>query len=161
MSTARSAGPPEDPLVLFEILQTARLADRAFTAAFASIGLPSGQFGLLAAVNDEPGLVQADVARRLLVRPQSIARQVTQLIESGLIEPEKQPRQGSATGLFITAAGIERLDAAWPAVQAINALKDLGISEQDAATLVRVLEQIRERLDGASAEADPVGPSSV
>lgn len=161
MSTARSTGPPEDPLVLFEILQTARLADRAFTAAFAGVGMPPGQFGLLATVNDEPGLTQADVARRLLVRPQSIARQVTQLIESGLIEPEKRPRQGSATGLFITAAGIERLDAAWPAVQAINAPDELGITEDDAATLVRVLEQIRDRLDGTSARTGRVGRRSV
>ncbi len=147
MTAPRSLGPGEAPLPLFEIVHTARLADRAFTAAFAQHGLAAGQFGVLASVNDAPGITQAQIARRLNVRPQSVARPVDQLIHDGLICSDAPVGQGGATPLHITETGRDRLDQAWPTVITINHPDALGLGDADIQTLIHLLTTIRTHLE--------------
>lgn len=154
MTSRRSDGAPTEPLVLFTILQTGRIAERAFTDAFGSVGLPAGQFGILATVNDEPGITQAEVARRLDARPQSISRNVTALLEDSLIQVDEPTRRGSPMSLRITTSGKARLDAAWPAVESLNRGDALGITQEEVVITVRILDRIRERL-----HASPPHPS--
>lgn len=153
MTRPRSAGDPQDLLPLFEIVHTARLADRAFADAFSDHGLAGGEFGVLAGVNDDPGITQAHLARRLHVRPQTIARPVDRLIRRQLITPGTPTGRGGATSLFITDLGKMRLDAAWPAVADLNAPHALGLTAREAATLARLLTTVRAHITRTEPEA--------
>lgn len=146
MTSRRSQGPPSEPMALFEIVHTARLVERAHARAVADAGLSPGQFGILAAINDEPGVTQAGVARILSARPQSIARTIAQLITEGLIAQDRPSRRGSATALRITDLGREALDRAWPTVLALGEGDRLGLTEDQVTEMVRALRAVREHL---------------
>lgn len=144
--TGRTAGAPNVVLALFEIVHTARLADRAFSAVFAQHGMAAGQFGVLASVNDSPGITQAEVARRLNVRAQTIARPAAALLDGGLITTDEDRCQGRPGRLHITAAGQDLLDAAWPDVEALNNPAHLGLTHREAEQLTHLLTAVREHL---------------
>lgn len=146
MTSPRSAGDPREILPLFEIVHTARLADRAFADAFSNHGLAGGEFGVLAGVNDNPGITQAHLARHLHVRPQTIARPVDRLIRRQLITPGTPTGRGGATSLFITDLGKARLDATWPAVVDLNTPHALGLTANEAACLARLLATVRAHI---------------
>lgn len=97
-------------------------------------------------MNDEPGITQALIARRLHIRPQSITRPVNSLIDAGHIITEKTPKRGSPTGLHITRQGAQMLDAAWAAARGLTRADTLSISHREAADLVHLLDRLRTRL---------------
>lgn len=149
-SPARSGGDPEILLPLWEIVQTSHLAARAFGEAFAEAGLTPPQFGVLASLADEPDITQAQPARNTLVRPQSVARIVSDLVAAGLVGRGGPGGRGRATALHLTAQGAERLDRAWPAVARLNDPAGLGLTDAEASDLVTRLLRVREALGGTT-----------
>ena len=100
---------------LWELVQTAHLATRRFTEVFAEAGLTPAQYGVLASLADGDDLSQADLARSVQVRPQSMGRLVAAMISHGLVERGGPGGRGRRTGLEITPAGRAALDRARPA----------------------------------------------
>lgn len=158
MTAHRSAGDPGETLPLWELIRTAHLAERAFAEMFGGAGISQAQFGVLACLADDPGSTQAEVARDLRVRPQTIARIVADLAAEGLIVREGPGGRGRPTGYALTAAGRDRLDAAWPHVVALNSAEQLGLADDEWRTLAALLIRVRGRLD-ASAERGGPTPS--
>ena len=135
---------------LWELVQTAHLATRRFTEVFAAAGLTPSQYGVLASLADGDDLSQADLARAVLVRPQSMNRLVADMVGHGLVERAGPGGRGRRTGLEITPAGRAALDRARPAAYALNEPAALGLDADRLTAFVETLAVIRARLSDDS-----------
>lgn len=133
---------------LWDLVQTAHLATRRFTEVFAEAGLSPAQYGVLASLADGDDLSQADLARAVLVRPQSMNRLVADMVERGLVERAGPGGRGRRTGLETTPAGRRALDRARPAAYTLNQPSALGLDADRVAALVDTLAVLRARLSG-------------
>lgn len=137
----------EPELPLWELIQTAHVVERLFIQVFADAGLTPTQFGVLASLADGDDLSQAELARAILVRPQSIGRLLRSMVDRGLIIRDGPPGRGRRSGYTMTADGQSALDRALPAVMSINTPEAVGLSSAQSAALVRLLRAVRSRLD--------------
>ncbi|MFI6538734.1 MarR family winged helix-turn-helix transcriptional regulator [Nonomuraea sp. NPDC050547] len=138
------AGAPDLPL--WELIQTSYVVARGFTEVFGTVGLTPVQFGVLASLATGEDLNQAELARVIMVRPQSLGEVAVTLIERGLVEREGPGGRGRRARLRITPAGQAVLDRVLPAVVAFNAPQAIGLSGQDAEALTRMLRTVRGTL---------------
>lgn len=143
---AASDVPQEEGLVLWELVQTAHLAEQTFRHLFATVGLTPTQFGVLACLADGDDFTKAELARALLVRPQSMDPLIETLLGDSLVDRDGPPRRGRAAGIRITDRGRERLAEVRPRVAAINAPARIGIRPEQVPVLVEQLRTIRQRL---------------
>ncbi|MFI9557527.1 MarR family winged helix-turn-helix transcriptional regulator [Nonomuraea endophytica] len=121
----------EPDLPLWELIQTSYVVARGFTEVFATVGLTPVQFGVLASLVDGEDLNQAELARVIMVRPQSLGEVAVALIDRGLVEREGPGGRGRRSKLRITPEGQAVLDRVFLAVAAFNAPQAMGLSDQD------------------------------
>jgi DNA-binding MarR family transcriptional regulator len=146
-------GPALAPeLPLWELVRTYHPAARRFGEVFAAAGLGPTQFGVLVSlaetdVDPDPGPSQADLARQVLVRPQSMGELVTGLLDRGLVSREGAGGRGRRARLRITAAGRDALAGAVPGVNAVNDPAALGLDPDEVTMLVGLLRRVRARLE--------------
>lgn len=67
------------------------------------------QYTALSVLMRRPGLISSELARRSLVKAQTMAETITALVQEGLVRREQDPDHGRQILLFITPAGIERV----------------------------------------------------
>lgn len=137
---------PDEDLVLWELVQTAHLAARAFRELFATVGLTPTQFGVLACLADGDDFTKAQLARALMVRPQSMDPLIEDLLSQEVVERDGPPRRGRAAGISITTSGRERLARVRPQVSAINAPERIGVAADQIPLLALQLRVIRDQL---------------
>lgn len=100
-----------------------------------------------------PEMTQADLARAVLVRPQSIAPLLDGLEERGLIRRTGDRARGRRNPVQITDQGRRALEAVWDIGLSTNDLSDAGLTARESAELNRLLLKIihatqETRLDG-------------
>jgi DNA-binding MarR family transcriptional regulator len=78
------------------------------------------EFTALAVLKRRPGLSNAQLARRSLVRPQSMNEILVKLEERGLVHRAVDPEHARILRAVLTPEGLELLAAAEPAVKAIQ-----------------------------------------
>ena len=151
---------------MWDLVRTARLVERQLVAVFDDLDLSPTEFGVLDALEDGRGPTQAELARTVLVRPQSVSTLIGSLLERGLVVRDGPAGRGHRTGIVLTDAGRSALARARPTVRAGNHHSTLGIDDNRAAALDRILADIRAALDrraGApegthdARPADPMG----
>jgi DNA-binding MarR family transcriptional regulator len=76
------------------------------------LGMAAAHYTLLISIHSEPGLIGAELARRLNVTPQAIASLVTRLEDRGQLERREHPRHRHVQELHLTDAGREALRGA-------------------------------------------------
>lgn len=113
----------------------------------AAVDLTPTQFAVLMHLEQGQGLSQAELARRILVRPQSMAPLVSSLIERGYIVRDGPGGRGRRAGIALTDAGREAMEHAWPAVRALNTSDAMGITPAQAAMLDEILDRIRHAIE--------------
>ena len=135
-----------DSLVLWELVQTAHLATLAFRDTFGAFGLTPTQFGVLSHLADGDDLTKAQLARAVLVSPQSMDPIIDALLASGDVVRDGPPRRGRAAAIRITDAGLAHLAAVRPAVEELNSPTTLGLATDDVPLLIRQLQAVRQHL---------------
>lgn len=133
----------EDALPVWNLMRTAHVLGMRFGELFASMDLTPTQFAVLTELEDDEGPTQAELARRVLVRPQSIGALVTSLVERGLVTRDGPGGRGRRSGIALTGAGRAALEGAWPSVRAFNTPASLGLTPAQAAMLEEILDRIR------------------
>lgn len=128
-------------------MQTAHVVGLRFVEMFAAVDLTPTQFAILMHLDDDEGLTQAQLARRVLVRPQSMGALVTTLLTQGLVVRDGPGGRGRRSGVSLTDAGREALQRAWPAVRALNTPDALGLTPAQAAMLDESLIHVRTALN--------------
>ncbi|WP_369053422.1 MarR family winged helix-turn-helix transcriptional regulator [Kineococcus terrestris] len=131
-----------DGLLAWSLIRAAHRVERELTAVFAEHGLSPVQFGVLChlAAGAEP--TQAELARRVLVRPQSITGVLDGMVERGLVARGAERSKGRRNPLALTAAGHALLAEVWPVVREVDHPGRLGVSAAEAAALNRVLLRV-------------------
>jgi DNA-binding MarR family transcriptional regulator len=144
----------DEDLPLWELVQTFHVVARGFQRVFAEAGLTPTQFGVLAELADRERTgaappSQAELARIVMLRPQSVGELVAALVGRGLVVREGPAGRGRRTGLSLTADGRAAVERALPLVRAFNAPDAIGVSAQEATALVGMLRRIRTTLEAA------------
>ncbi len=144
----RTAGVTEqqiDELVMWTLIRAAHRVERSLTELFAAYGLTPTQFGVLAQLATGESLTQAELARSILVRPQSIAELLDGMVERGLLVRTGSRGRGRPNPIALSEDGHHLLARVWPAVQAANDLTRLGFTPAQSAELNTRLHELLQR----------------
>lgn len=124
------------------IVQAAHVVTRAFTAVFAEVDLTPTQFGVLAYLAEDDALTQAQLARHVLVRPQTMGELLGSLLDRGLIRRDGPGGRGRRTAITITDAGRQVLSVALPGARDLNGADALGLTSAQRRTLDELLHVV-------------------
>ncbi len=144
MNGSRGGGRP----ALGEAVQQVARAQRTRLAELlAPHGLHPGQDALLLVLCAEPGLRQAELARRLAVEPPTVTRMVQRLEKAGVVERRADPHDARLSRVYPTARARMLEVAARRAWQEVDLVVEraLGRDTSDAtvAALVRATAALR------------------
>src|SRR5690606_24080861 len=103
--------------------------------ALRPLGLTTPQCAVLAALEREPGLSNADLARAAFVTPQTMQSILSNLERDGLLVREADPHHGRILRSVITNRGRKALVRAGDAIAAVEAVVLEAVGEQDAERL--------------------------
>ena len=120
-------------------MRTGRELERALTDTIAEHDLTTTQFGVLSLLATGADFTQSDLARAVLVRPQSVGPLITSLTERGLITRRGPGGRGRRAHFDLTTAGRHLIEHAWPRVTAVHSPARLGLDQDDVRTLDRLL----------------------
>jgi len=110
----------------------------AMADALGSHDLTVSQFAVLTALDEEPGLSNADLARRAFVTPQSMHAVLQELESRQLLVRRTHPQHRRVLQAELTASGRATLEKAADAVDAV-----------EGRMLGKLSDQARSRLAGA------------
>ena len=131
-----------DDVLTWNVVRGARFVGNRLASRLAEHGLNPIQFGVLAFLSREGELTTAEIARAVLLRPQSVAPLLDGLEERALIRRVGVRAKGRRNPVRITEAGREVLDEAWVIALAANDLGDAGLSGDESTELNRLLLKI-------------------
>lgn len=142
-----------DAVLTWNVVRVARFVGQRLAERLADHGLNPVHFGVLAYLAIAPEMTQADLARAVLVRPQSIAPLIDGLEERGLTRRTGDRARGRRNPVQITDDGRRALDAVWDIALSANDLSDAGLTAPESAELNRLLLKVvratqETRLDG-------------
>lgn len=136
MSVSRDGGRP----ALGESVQQVARAQRTRLAELlAPHGLHPGQDALLVLLCAEPGLRQAELARRLAVEPPTVTRMVQRLEKAGVVERRPDPHDGRLARVHPTARARLLEVAVRRAWQDVDLLMERAIGREAAEATIRSL----------------------
>lgn len=133
---------------MWSVIRAAHTLERQVTALFAAYGLSPVQFGVLSYLAANGPMTTAEVARSVLVRPQSMAGVIDTMVKRGLVTRYGPRGRGRSNPVALTSAGEDLLAVVWPPFELANAPNALGLSEAHAGLLpllMRDLLEARER----------------
>jgi len=146
-----------DQVVTWNAARVARFLGQRLTERLAAHDLHPVHFGVLAhldgAAQTSQQVSQADLARAVLQRPQSIASLLDGLERRGLVRRTGERARGRRNPVQITGSGRNALQAAWSVVVSSNDLDDAGLTAAEGAELNRLLLKVVAATDGAHSEA--------
>lgn len=138
-----------DRILTWSIVRVARFAGQRLANRLADHGVTPVHFGVLAHVAINAEMTQADLARAVLVRPQSIAPLLDGLEERGLIRRTGNRARGRRNPVQLTDDGRHALDSAWEVALGSNDLSDAGLTLDESEELNRLLLKIVHATSGA------------
>jgi DNA-binding MarR family transcriptional regulator len=131
-----------DDVLTWNVVRVARFVGNRLADRLADHRLNPIQFGVLAFLSREGDLTTAEIARAVLLRPQSVAPLLDGLEERGLIRRVGVRARGRRNPVQITSAGRELLAEAWVISLAANDLGDAGLTPDESTELNRLLLKI-------------------
>jgi DNA-binding MarR family transcriptional regulator len=111
-------------------------------------GLSLPQFDILMTLSRDEGLLQQELARRLLVTKGNICGMIDRMQACSWVERRQDPRDRRANRLYLTDAGRNVLTAAFPAHVATVRDFMAALDTSDLQLLHPILERLEEKLDG-------------
>lgn len=132
-----------DDVLPWTVVRAGHAAGRAFWTQLGSVGLRPHLFGILLTLQSEPGLSSAELARRVLVSPQSMSKLLTGLQRDGLVERTgARRRRGQALQLRLTGDGHEALARAFPVLGDLADPHVWGLTSEEGAQLNQLLHKL-------------------
>jgi DNA-binding MarR family transcriptional regulator len=129
------------------LLKVAQHALRtAMDDALRPVGITTSQYAVLTALEREPGLSNADLARAAYVTAQSMQGIVANMERDGLIKRATDPAHKRILRTELTAAGRKALARADSAVADIEGQMLTGLDAKQRALLNRMLKQCAENV---------------
>ncbi|MFD1217186.1 MULTISPECIES: MarR family winged helix-turn-helix transcriptional regulator [Microbulbifer] len=130
----------------FELHTAARLLKRNFDRRAKAHGMTRSRWQVLWMLNKEQGLKQAEIAERMDVAPITLARQIDQLEQEGLVERRPDPQDRRCFRVFLTPAAEPVLVILRGLAGEVRDEALAGISAEELEQLTNLLSRIRENL---------------
>jgi DNA-binding MarR family transcriptional regulator len=131
-----------DEILTWNLVRAARFTARRLSDRLAEFDLNPVTFGVLAHLAVTSPMTQADLARAVLIRPQSIATLLEGLEQRGLVSREGDRARGRRNPVVLTNEGQALLDKAWDTVTATNDLSEDGFDAEETLELNRLLRKL-------------------
>ncbi|TDU87898.1 DNA-binding MarR family transcriptional regulator [Kribbella voronezhensis] len=129
-------------LPAWTLVQAYHAVAQGFHALFSEHRLTPVQFGVLAQLAVSPGLTQAELARRVLIRPQSMGELIGSLVDRGLLVRGGPGGKGRPVPVSLTEQGRSALEQAGTAVRAFNDSAALGLTAKEGSQLNELLHKV-------------------
>ncbi len=120
-----------------------------FLAVCKQANLTPAQYTALSVLERLPGLTSSELARRSLVRAQTMAATIEPLLAEGLVRREQDPEHGRRMLLHLTPLGVERLAEIAPNLQSVEELIVADLDDESRRDFARFLRSARHSLDAA------------
>lgn len=123
-------------------LHLSRISNRVVQAATVQLGewnLTTAQFDILSHIGAAEGILQVNLAQRLLVTQGNVTQLLDKMEEHGLI---RRVREGRANRLYLTPAGRQLFDKAVPLHEDFIAAQFTGLSQDEQRQLLRLLAKL-------------------
>ncbi len=114
--------------------------------ALRPLGLTAPQFAVLAAVESDPGISNAELARAAFITPQSMQGVLANLERGGFMTRSPHPGHGRILRTQLTSQGRGTLAEARSRVQEIEELLADALGEADMGSFVDMLARCAARL---------------
>ena len=115
------------------------------------LDLSAAQYAVMSAVELEPGLSNATLARAAFVTPQSMQGVIANLEQLGLIVRSADPSHGRILRTELTSRGRRVLAKAHVVAADIEGLMVAAVGPKDAALMAALLTRCADRLEATSA----------
>ncbi|GAB3228308.1 hypothetical protein GCM10027586_14080 [Kineococcus gypseus] len=138
-----------DQVVTWNVVRVARFLGQRLSERLAAQELHPVQFGVLAQLDIAGAVSQADLARAVHLRPQSVAPLLDGLERRGLLARTGDRVRGRRNPVEITDAGRAVLRAAWAIATSSNDLGDAGLSAAESSELNGLLLKVVDASRGA------------
>lgn len=148
---------PSDRGLIYLVKQVEMAVRRRLMETVAASGLNYAQYTALAVLRRRPGITSSELARRSFVRPQSMAATLVPLVEAGYARRENDPEHGRQILLYITDAGVAKVEAMSGDVRA---LEDRMVANLDADEIEEFARLLRASRD-AMQHPEPTRPTRV
>lgn len=138
-----------DPMArrLGYVLKRAQRALRmGMDGALRPLGITAPQYAVLSAIELEPGLSNATLARAAFVTAQTMQGVIANLERDGLIRRSEDPKHGRILKTELTAKGRKTLSQAHAAVSAVEQTMIGSLGTRDVASLTELLGQCAANL---------------
>ena len=119
----------------------------AMDKGLARLGLTTPQYAALSALEHEPGLSNADMARRCFVTPQTMHQILLGLERDELVERTPHPEHGRVQQTHLTSRGTRLLSQAHDLVSAIETTMASPLSKAEYERVARALKKCIEILE--------------
>ncbi|OWA35881.1 MarR family transcriptional regulator [Saccharibacillus sp. O16] len=133
--------------ILREIGMIARALDSISNIEFKEQELTKGQYLYLVRICEQPGLIQEKLAEMIKVDRTTAARAIQKLEQHGFIEKRKDERNRKIKRLFPTPKGQDTYPFIKRENDYSNAVALAGLSEREAKTALKLLQQIRANVE--------------
>jgi DNA-binding MarR family transcriptional regulator len=144
MATRKTTADLNDALV-----RAARAHRTAAGSLLSGLGLHPGQDSLLAALYDEDGRTQADLAQALGVEPPTVTKMLQRMEAAGLVERAGDPNDRRALRVYLTARAKRLRPRLDKALRQLDRQASAGLSARQQSQLVAMLGQIADNLGRA------------
>jgi len=128
----------------FLVVRAHHLLARRFHETLAEVGLTPAQFGVLTALARDEHVSQGSLARTTLVTAQAPGQMLRALVDRGLVERLDDVGRVRGYRVRLTDHGRRKLDVATPLIAQMNTPSNLGLSEDQAEHLGRLLHRVLE-----------------
>jgi DNA-binding MarR family transcriptional regulator len=118
----------------------------AMDRALRERGLTTPQYAVLSALDEQPGLSNAELARRAFVTPQTMNSILVLLERAGLVERRPHAEHGRVLTTVLTPAGAELVRACHEAVERIEQRMLAPLSNAERAQLATLLRTCAKAL---------------
>lgn len=119
--------------------------------ALAEHGLSVAKYATMYVLDTNPGITVAELARVSASTRQTATELVGAMQQDGLVERRRHPRDARSQQVFLTGAGRERLRAAAPVVQAVEASMEGALTGSERLAAHRWLARISGTRPGPGA----------
>ena len=109
---------------------------------------PSGFYATLMLIGANPGITQREIADSLFFDAPNLASILGKLEKGGLVQRVRDPVDRRRAHLTLTAAGIERCEAARETSRSVTSSIAQGMSEDEIRELQTLLVRLQQSLRG-------------
>jgi MarR family transcriptional regulator for hemolysin len=136
--------------ILFQLSDVSRSMRTYIDQCAREHGMTRAQWGVLARLQRQEGMTQAEMAESLEIQPISLARLIDRLCQHGLVERRPHPRDRRANRLYLTDKGHATLVRLAPLGREVAGKVLASLSDADVAALLQKLLLIKTNIRNAS-----------